>query len=56
MRLSRTVELRVSKEQLELTVQEAVDRGMVTRRKFKHTASQAGLDSRLHAVAQKTLG
>lgn len=43
-------------EQLELAVQDAVDKGMVTIRKLKDAAAQAGADTRLHAIVQKALG
>ncbi len=46
----------VPTEQLELAVQDAVDRGMVTRRKLKDAAAQSGSNSRLNAAAQKALG
>lgn len=46
----------VPTEQLELAIQDAVDKGMVTRRKLKDAAAQAGPDRRLNAAAQKALG
>lgn len=46
----------VPTEQLELAVRDAVDKGMVTRRKLKDAAAQAGPDSRFLAAAQKVLG
>jgi len=45
----------VPTEQLELAVKDAVDKGMVTRRKLSDAAAQAGSDSRLNAVVQAVL-
>lgn len=43
-------------EQLELAVQEAFDKGMVSRRRLQDAAAEVGADSRLNAVVQKALG
>jgi hypothetical protein len=42
-------------EQLELAVKDAVDKGMVTLRKLKDAAAQAGTVRRLNAAVQKAL-